>query len=613
MAARSSLSKTFVWILLGLLFVGLAGFGATSLSGTVRTIARVGDETVAVDAYARELQREINAIQQQTRQAVPMDQVRAMGIDQAVLGRLITIASIDSETASMGLSIGDQNLQREIVAIRAFQGLDGSFDREAYRFSLSQAGITEAEFEADLRREAARTLVQAAIIGSVAMPATLTDVIVEYLGQQRGFTWARLGPEDLASALPPATEAEERAWYDENADNYTLPETKRITYVVLTPEMMLDEVDVDEAALREAYEARLPEFVQPERRLVERLVFADEAAAQDAAAQLQVGGTTFELLVDQRGLDLTDVDLGDVTEESLGAAGAGVFGAELGAVVGPLPSDLGPALFRVNAVLAAQEVTFEEARGDLREELAQDRARRAIEAQAQPIEDMLAGGATLEELAEETAMTLDRTDWSDDSFEGIAAYAAFRQAAATAGTDDFPETAFLEDGSLFAIRVDDVLPPRPEPFEDARPRVAEDLERARVQDALAAQATGIVAGLATTGDFAAAGLSARTESGLTRSAFVEGTPPGFMAQVFEMEPGDLRVIPAGGIVTIVRLDSIAPSDRTGDMGRLADALQTELDQTLAEALFQEYLRDVRLRAQPMVDERALNAVLSSFQ
>ena len=70
MAARSSLSKTFVWILLGLLFVGLAGFGATSLSGTVRTVARVGDETVAVDAYARELQREINAIQQQTRQAL---------------------------------------------------------------------------------------------------------------------------------------------------------------------------------------------------------------------------------------------------------------------------------------------------------------------------------------------------------------------------------------------------------------------------------------------------------------------------------------------------------------------------------------------------------------
>jgi peptidyl-prolyl cis-trans isomerase D len=143
--------------------------------------------------------------------------------------------------------------------------------------------------------------------------------------------------------------------------------------------------------------------------------------------------------------------------------------------------------------------------------------------------------------------------------------------------------------------------------------VAEDLERSRVQDALAAQATGIVAGLVTTGDFNAAGLPVRTETGLTRSAFVEGTPPTLVAQVFEMEEGDLRVIPAGGIVTIVRLDRVEPADRAGDMGRLAEALQTELDQTLAEALFQEYLRDVRLRAAPMVDERALNAVLSSFQ
>jgi peptidyl-prolyl cis-trans isomerase D len=356
MAARSSLSKTFVWILLGLLFVGLAGFGATNLSGTVRTVARVGDESVAVDAFARELQREINAIQQQTRQALPMDQVRAMGIDQAVLGRLITLASLDSETASLGLSIGDQNLQREIVSIRAFEGLDGSFDREAYRFSLQQAGISEAEFEADLRREAARTLVQAAIIGGAAMPPTLTDVIVEYLGQRRSFTWARLVPADLAEPLPPATDADLRAWYEANTNAYTLPETKRITYAVLTPEMMMDEVEVDETALREAYEARLSDFVQPERRLVERLVFADETAAQDAAAQLQVGGTTFELLVDQRGLDLSDVDLGDVAEAELGSAGAAVFAAGLGEMVGPLPSDLGPALFRVNAVLAALEV-----------------------------------------------------------------------------------------------------------------------------------------------------------------------------------------------------------------------------------------------------------------
>ncbi|MGD9865481.1 MAG: SurA N-terminal domain-containing protein, partial [Pseudodonghicola sp.] len=166
MAARvKELSKTFVWILLGLLVAGLAGFGATNLTGTVRTVATVGDQTVSVDAYRRELQREIRAVEAQSGQALPMSQVQALGLDQQVLGQLIALASLDNEVDQLGLAIGDANLQKEIVAIRAFQGPDGKFDRETYRFQLEQAGLNEADFEADLRREAARTLVQSAIVG----------------------------------------------------------------------------------------------------------------------------------------------------------------------------------------------------------------------------------------------------------------------------------------------------------------------------------------------------------------------------------------------------------------------------------------------------------------
>ncbi len=151
-AGVKSLSRTFVWILMGLLMLGLAGFGAVNLSGTARTVAIVGDQTVSVDAYARELQREIRAVEAQTGQTLPMQQVRALGIDQLALSRLISLASIDNEVASLGVSIGDENLQKEIITIPAFQGVDGSFDREGYRFALEQAGLSEPQFEDDLRR-----------------------------------------------------------------------------------------------------------------------------------------------------------------------------------------------------------------------------------------------------------------------------------------------------------------------------------------------------------------------------------------------------------------------------------------------------------------------------
>lgn len=614
MAARvKQFSKTFVWILLGLLVAGLAGFGATNLSGNVRTVAKVGDETVSVDAYARELRREIRAVEAQTGQAMQMSEVRASGLDQQVLAQLIGLASIDNEVAELGLSVGDEKLQKEIVAIAAFQGIDGKFDREAYRFALDQAGVKETEFEADLRKEAARTLVQAAIVGGVSMPDTLVNTLVDYVAARRSFTMAVLTAEDLDAPLPEPDEATLKAYYDAHAEQFTLPETKQITYVTLTPEMIVDQVEVDEAALRELYDARKADYSVPERRLVERLAFADEAAASSAMAQIEVGGTTFEALVEARGLSLTDVDLGDLAASDLGAAAEAIFAAGIGAVVGPLPSDLGPALYRVNGVLEARETSFEGARDDLREELAAERARRMIETQAQDIDDLLAGGATLEELAQETDMQLGKIDWSVNSAEGVAAYDAFREAAQNVSPEDFPEVGYLEDGGIFALRLDDTLPPRPEPFDDARDRVITGWTLQQTEAALKAQAETVLAGLTGDADFAETGLKVQVENGLTRTAYLDGTPPDFMTQVFEMEPGEMRVIGAGERVQIVRLDEVLPPADTPDLEQMRQGYGQQLDQVLAQALFEAFARDARLRAHPTLDQRALNAVQSSFQ
>jgi peptidyl-prolyl cis-trans isomerase D len=608
-----SLSKSFVWIILALLIVGLAGFGATNLSGTVRTVGHAGDEVITVDDYARELQREIRAIEAQTGQAMPMSQVQTLGLDQAVLSRLVAMASIDNEVAQMGISIGDENLQREILEIPAFRGLDGSFDRESYRFALSQAGLNETDFEARLRAETARTLVQGAIYAGVRMPDVLADTLTDYIAARRSFTWASLTADALPEPVPAPTEEQLRAYYDANPDAFMLPETKRLTTVLLTPEMVLDQVEVEESALRDRYAERSAEFNLPERRLVERLVFNDLAAASSAKAQLDVGGTTFEALVDQRGLSLVDIDLGDVTRDDLRDAAEDVFAAEIGSVVGPLPSALGPALFRVNGRLEARTTPFEEAVDDLRVELAADRARRLIETRAENLDDLLAGGATLEELAAETDMELGQIDWTADATDGIAAYEEVRAEAAALTTEDFPEIHFTEDGAIYALRLDETLPPRPEPFEQARDAVAEAWTTEQTEAALRAEAETIVAALAETGDFTETGLSFRVENGLTRTAFVDGTPPNFMAEVFEMEPGELRIVSGGGTVLIVQLNETLPPAETADLAAMKDSLGAQLDQSLSEALFQAFGRDARIRANPQVDQRAVNAVLTSFQ
>ncbi|WP_424833564.1 SurA N-terminal domain-containing protein [Ruegeria sp.] len=611
-AGMKNLSKTFVWILMGLLMLGLAGFGATSLTGTVRSVAQVGDENVSVDAYVRELQREIRAVEAQTGQPMQISQAHDLGLDQLALSRLIALAALDNEVAQLGISIGDENLQEEIVQIPAFQGVNGTFDRDAYQFQLEQVGMTDTQFETDLRKESARTIVQGAVMSGVQMPRTLTDALANYVLARRSFTVATLSADALETPIPAPADEQIQAYYDENTDQFTLPRTKQLTYAVLSPDTLIDSIQVEEDDLRRLYEQRAEQYQQPERRLVERLVYPDDASATEALAQLEVGGADFEQLVRDRELELSDVDLGDVTREDLGDAADAVFSAEIDDVVGPLPSTFGPALFRINGTLAANNVSFEDAEAELRQELAADRARRQIEAQAEDINDMLAGGATLEELASETEMQLGQIDWTQQSDEGIAAYDGFRTVAQAIQDGDFPEIEFLEDGSIFALRLNEVLPPRPELLETARPRVVDAWTRAETAKALQDQGNTVLTQLATDGDFTATGLPFRVENALTRTAFLEDAPLNFMTQVFEMEPGELRVVPGSGTALIVRLDEVLPPAETDEQRQMQDALAAQLNQALAQNIFDVYVRDAQTRARPVLDQQALNAVQASY-
>ncbi|NOR30109.1 MAG: peptidylprolyl isomerase, partial [Sulfitobacter sp.] len=213
-AKGNSLTKTAVWMLMGLLILGLGGFGAVNLSGNVRTVGTVGDKEISVDNYARELQQQIRTIESQTGETMPFQQAQAIGLDRAVLQRLVRLRALDNEADQMGLSIGDENLRERIVEIPAFQGINGGFDREGYRFALQQSGLTEAEFEVSLREEAGRTLLQNAITGGVAMPDAYARTLVDYVGAKRSFTWAALNEVDLSEPVPAPTDAQLQTYYD---------------------------------------------------------------------------------------------------------------------------------------------------------------------------------------------------------------------------------------------------------------------------------------------------------------------------------------------------------------------------------------------------------------
>ena len=612
MSTGKTISKTFVWVIIGLAMLGLGGFGASNLSGTIRTIGTVGDKHIDVGEYARQLGQEIRAVEAQTGERLPFARVKEIGLDQAVLARLVSARALDHEATQMGLSIGDAALRDQIVDIPAFQGIDGSFDREGYTFALERSGTSEADFETRLREETARTLLQGAMVGGVVMPDTYVSTLLNYIGETRNFKWARLASADLNEELPTASDATLRSYFDENIDEFMLAETKRITYVHLSPDALIQGIEVPQEELEAEFKARADEYNRPERRLVERLVYLDEESTNLAAAALEVSGTTFEALVAKRGLALADIDLGDVDRLSLDGAGEAVFAANVGDVVGPLASDLGPALFRINGVLPALITTFAEAKPQLQEILAADRARRLVSIQAQEYDDLLAGGATIEELADETDLVLGTLDWSDGNGEGLGAYVGFAKAARAITSEDFPKIENLEDGGVFAIRLDEELPVRPSEFAESREQVVASWENNQLETSLNAQAAILVPQLQSGTDFAGLDLTPTEEIDQLRTAFITGTPPSFMEDVFKMAVGDVIVVDSFGTVLVVRLDAINSAATNENVEALRTQLQAQVSQTLARDLYNIYSNDAVKRAGQKIDPRSVAAVHVNF-
>ena len=606
-------SNPVMWVLMGLLIIALGGFGASNFGGSIRSIGSVGDVDIGTQDYATGLQQELRAFQQQTGEAISFTRAQDEGLDERVLAQLIAQAAFDNEARAMGLSIGDENLRDEILSMQQFRGLDGNFDRDAYRFGLENAGLTEGQFEEDVRADTARSILQASVIAGISVPQAYSETVANYLGERRDVSWSLLDRGDITTGLPVANDAALQAFHTDNAALFTVPEAKRLTYAWLTPDMILDTVEVDEEAMREAYDDAFDEFNQPERRLVERLVFGNESDLTAAKSRIDSGEATFEDVVEERGLDLADIDLGDLDRDALGANADAVFGADVGDVVGPLPTSLGPTLFRVNAILSAQETSFEDARAVLRDQLAGDRARRVANQLIDTVDDLLAGGATVEDVAQETELQLGTIDWYPGVTDDIAGYDAFRQAARDITENDFPEVIGLEDGGIFAMRLDEVVPPALRPFEEVRAEVETAWTANAVVEALRGTTEPLVDRLTQGESFEDVGLTIDGAQALTRRTLGGQIPPEFIEIVFEMEAGDATLIDGNGRLYVLKLDTISPPDADDEeLSQVRQILENQAASGISQDIFSLVADDFRNRAGVDLDFQAINAVHANF-
>ena len=614
-ALRSKSTNVFVWILMLLLIVGLAGFGAGSFGGSFSSIGSVGNEKVPLKTYIRALNNQINQISQQTGQQFSLEQAKVLGVDRQVLEQVLAIAALDGQTKKAGISVGDEAVRNQLMDTQVFQGLDGKFDEKAYEFALSQADLSASEYDEILRRENARFLLQNAISGAIVSDDTYALTLLKFHRQKRSFDWVRLNSSHLEKPIAKPSGAQIELFYKDNPKNYTFPESRSITYAYLSPEMLFEGINLEKGELKKLYEDNIDQFVTEEKRSIQRLIFSNRTEATIALSSIQDGDKTFEQLVTERGLTLQDIDLGAIGASEIGLqASKEIFGSKETGLYGPHLSDLGPALYQVVSILNGKTISFEEAQKNLEFERKFEYATELMDDMVNDLDDLLASGATIEELANDTKMELKKTSFNlKNNLEGLEATSEFKIEASKLSLEDYPTLLNSSNGDLFAIRLDAINPPTLQALEKVEAQVKTDWKKKETINQLKLIANDIAAKFKNGSDLKNLGLIVNNTNDIVRGGSVEGLPKSILPKIFNLNMGEIAQDDTDKYIFIAKLNSILEFDETVEENKKwIEYLTLQRDNQLAQDYLESFIVSIQDIEGVTIDQKSLNAVESSL-
>ena len=399
---RKGAGKFFGIILLGLLVLSFAVWGIADIFRGYgsQTLISVGDTEITQQDYTRTQQEVLRAMSGDAERSLSLQEARALGLDNRVLERLIGGAAVDQHARDLGLSVSDEALLQEIMKDPSFKDSTGQFSPIAFQQAIRNVGLSEQGYLASQRERNLRRQILATIGTGIGAPQVLLDALNRYNGEARTLRYVLI-PESAAGTIPEPTEEQIKTYYENNKAKFTQPEYRKLGILAVTPEAVKDKVQISEDDIKATYETDKATLGNPERRAVQQIAFPDKEAAAAAAKKIAEGADFVEV-GKERGLKLSDMDLGTLKREDFAdpAVAEAAFKLEENKVSEPITGRLGTTvLLRVTKIEPGKTPTFDEAKAEVQTKLLKQRATGAIFDLHDQIEDERASGATLAEIA----------------------------------------------------------------------------------------------------------------------------------------------------------------------------------------------------------------------
>jgi peptidyl-prolyl cis-trans isomerase D len=377
--------KWLMYIVLGALALIFAAWGAYGIvsfnTGGSSYAAEAGGEKVSIESARTAWLNQQTQYQQRLGREIPAPQ-KAFLQDQ-VLESLIREALLTERSRSLGYRVGDDNIHDAVRNEPAFQ-IEGKYSPEVAKERLAQAGITLAAYETELRG----ALQRAQLANGIALSDFQTPTEIQRAralqNEQREVRYALL-PPDKYSADIQVDDAAVQAYYKAHQAQYMTPESAHLQYAELRLDQLAAQVTPSDAELQAAYEKQKDRYNEPEKRHGRHILIPigkDDAAArkqaEDVLAQAKAG-KDFAALAKQYSQDPGSADKGGdlgwaERQQYDGAFADALFGMSVGELRGPVKTQYGYHIIRLDEIQAGKTKTFDSVRAQIEADLKRNAA-----------------------------------------------------------------------------------------------------------------------------------------------------------------------------------------------------------------------------------------------
>jgi peptidyl-prolyl cis-trans isomerase D len=611
---------------------GVADVVRTAFTGSETSVATVNGQSIELPAVQEAYQRQLAQVGRMFgANFSPTPDIRRSVADQA-LERLITQTVLRAQAQHLGLAVTDDAVRAATFAIPAFHGANGQFDRKTFENVLQNNGLDEGRFLALMRDE----LLQRQLVGAVRAGPTVADTEVQAIfayQQEKRVADMVLVPASAAPPPPPPTDAQLQRWWANNPELYTRPEYRRIKAVVLSAQTIARGIDIPDDALHAAYEQRLSQYDQAEKRTVDVLLTSDQAQAEALAAQWRTGADWEQMQKAAHDSGATAIELADAdqTEFPDPTLAQAVFAAAPEAVSAPIHDQLGWHVVKITGVKPAVHRSFDDVKAELRQQLAEQQATDQVYDRANKVEDALGAGEGLDGLSADLGLaavtgTLDaQGNTPDGGLAPIPGDIALRTALIAAAFQSKPgdpphlnevppENARAQPAatpSYYAVTVESVTPPAREPFDQVAERVREDWTANALHHANETAAASVLAAVNAGQKLADAAIAADLPlqhlPPTGRQTPAPGVPSPLLQPLFGMKLGDGTMVetPDGFVVAV--LTGIQSPDAASDPIGYGQ-VRAALERSIGDDVEMTYISALRSRANPRVNQTLLNSV-----